>query len=115
MLDGMSGRARLQHAIATVMLVAGCLLLLASAGEGELAIAGSTAVVAALFRPLRRRIQSFIDRRFYRARYDAQRLLESFAARMRQQVDLDGVAAELESSVRTAVRPTSASVWVRPR
>ena len=85
------------------------------AGEGELAVAGSTLVVAALFRPLRRRLQAFIDRRFYRARYDAERLVDAFASRMRQQVDLGGITTELEASVRTAVHPTSASVWLRPR
>jgi hypothetical protein len=84
-------------------------------GEGQLAVAVSTLVVAVLFGPLRRRIQSFIDRRFYRARYDAQQLAASFAARMRRQIDLDDIAAELEAAVRSAVQPASASVWLRPR
>ena len=84
-------------------------------GGGELAIAGSTLVVAALFGPFRRRIQAFIDRRFYRARYDAGQLVEAFSARMRDAVDLDGVVAELRGTAERAVQPQTAWVWLRPR
>ena len=83
--------------------------------RSPVAVAGSTLVAAALFSPLRSRVQRVVDRRFNRARYDADQMVAAFAARLKDAVDLDAVGADLASAVQRALEPAQVSVWMNKR
>jgi hypothetical protein len=102
-------------ALAYVGIVVALQNVIPGADDSDLTIAGSTLAVAALFRPLRARIQGFIDRRFYRRKFDAQRTLESFSSRLREDVDLDHLSADLLGVVSDTMQPAHASLWLKEK
>jgi hypothetical protein len=107
------------YAAVTGLLVVPYLLILPAAtrlagGSGSLAVAAATLAAAALFQPVRRRVQGLVDRRFNRRRYDAARTVDGFALRLRDQVDLDVLHGELLAVVDQTMQPTQASLWLRP-
>jgi hypothetical protein len=82
--------------------------------QGELAVAATTLAVAAIFNPVRRQVVAAVDRRFNRARYDAEHIVNSFADRLRDQVDVDAVAADIGVVVGRALQPNRLALWIRP-
>jgi small basic protein len=109
----------LAYAILTGLLVGVFIGLVALSTDtlalsGRVGVAASTLAAAALFNPLRGRIQRLVDRRFNRARYDAQAIVAAFTARLRDAVEIDAIRTDLLDAVTRAVEPSHASVWIKP-
>jgi hypothetical protein len=107
------------YALVTALLLIPYLLILPAADHlagnaGSLAVAAATLLAAAAFAPLRRRVQALVDRRFNRRRYDATRTVDAFATRLRDQLDLDALEAELLAVADQTMQPTRATLWLRP-
>jgi hypothetical protein len=110
----------LAYGLLTLLLAAGYAVVALGLGQllgqdSSLAVAGATLAVAALFQPLRRRVQAAVDRRFNRRRHDAARVIDAFSTRLRDQVDLDTLTAEVLGVVDQTMQPTRASLWLRPQ
>ena len=99
--------------VGTVVLLQGALRIL-TGQESTLAVVASTLAIAALFNPLRRRVQGVVDRRFYRRKYDARKILEGFSTTLRDETNLNALNEELVGAVRQTMQPTYVSMWLRP-
>ena len=109
----------LAYGLLTVLLGGGYAAVVLALGQllgrdSSLAVAAATLAVAAVFQPARRRVQPAVDRRFNRRRHDAARIIEGFGTRLRDQVDLDTLTAEVLAVVDQTMQPTRASLWLRP-
>ena len=112
-------RRTLAWSLLTLLLGLGYALVVLGLGrlvgrDSSLVVAAATLAVAALFQPVRRRVQELVDRRFYRRRHDAGLTIAAFGARLRDQVDLDTLTGELLAVVDQTIQPTTASLWLRP-
>jgi hypothetical protein len=110
----------LAYGLLTVVLAGGYAVIALSLGQllgrdSSLVVATATLAVAAVFQPARRRVQDLVDRRFNRRRYDAAQTIQAFSTRLRQQVDLDSLTAELLAVAARTVEPTMVSLWLRPQ
>jgi hypothetical protein len=108
----------LAYGLLTLLLGGGYALVVLGLGqllgrESPLVVAAATLAVAAVFQPARRRVQAVVDRRFNRRRHDAARIIEGFGTRLRDQVDLDTLKADLLAVVDQTMQPTQASLWLR--
>jgi hypothetical protein len=118
-LDRIISRA-LAWGLLTLLLGGGYALVVLGLGqllgrESPLVVAAATLAVAAVFQPARRRVQAVVDRRFNRRRHDAARIIEGFGTRLRDQVDLDTLTAEVLAVAEQTMQPTQASLWLRPQ
>ena len=109
----------LAYGLLTLLLGGGYALVVLGLGQllgrdSSLVVAAATLAVAALFQPLRRRVQEVVDRRFNRRHYDTAHTIEAFSARLREQVDLDTLSAEVLAVAEQTMEPTTLSLWLRP-
>ncbi len=100
--------------LGSIVLLGWLLRTFTGEGTNDLAPVGSTLAIAALFMPVRQRLQAFIDRRFYRRRYDAARTLHAFSATLRDEVDLGRLTEDLLGVIEETMQPSQVSLWLRP-
>jgi hypothetical protein len=110
----------LAYGLLTVLLGGGYAAVVLGLGQllghdSSLVVAAATLAVAALFQPARRRVQALVDRRFNRRHYDTTQTVAAFSARLREQIDLDTLSAELLAVAEQTMQPTQVSLWLRPR